>query len=766
MFRIFSFLWICILSFTSLSHCKPADLENTCDARTQSYLLASIIRFATGDRSFSCLPGFTFLDQWGVYGDGINPAKVSAIEAYNGHILVGGDFTMVGASVGSVAMVDAQTGSVVANRFCPHLKVKGVSYIAISDGSGGFYIGGYLTYVQGKPRSQVAHILPGCELDPYFVPEVDPSRYITSMALLGENLYVGGTFTGWGTGMQSNIASINRYTAKLNTEFVTDIFDNSIYDIVTDGSSLYVGGHFQAIGASPKYGIAKLSPVTGAVDSTFTGQVPAGGSVNDLHLGNDATGTPVLYAVGTFSGVRTNATAFYLNGIQTAFAPNPNLTVETVYQYENTVYLGGEFTTINGGTAANYLVGVNNNTGILTNNDFVINNYVRTVNIIGNKMYVLGNFTEAKGQKRNYAAGYDLPSQSLNVWDPSFNEPIPNPGGAIVSAGSAVLIASNNFSINTKPRNHFVVFEEATGYPIDGTPNFNLPISALHVKDNHLFVGGRFENINGIPRTALAILDLPTYQLNPTNLSVSGSVPEIRTITSNNNQIFFGGFDMINVSGQTRNALAAIDSNSLTLTSWNPNLGVGGSASTLFVVDDLIFVGGTFSTMNGVGGVNNYRAVDTENGTMRSIPSATNYPSDGVYAQTYYDGKIYLGGIFTTIGSFGTFNYIASYDKGNQTYITPNTIYSDGNVSSLTASPEGKIVAAGSNSGLNGSTTNLYLSAFDAKTNTVIDWSPIPDNTANVSLYRNGKWYIGGDFIYAFNKPNGSLFISDLTEKN
>ncbi|TGK78115.1 hypothetical protein EHQ31_06995 [Leptospira montravelensis] len=758
----FFFLFISILTFINLFQCKPADLDNACDVKSKAFLLGTIIRYVTGDHSPSCLPSFAFSEEWGVYG---TSAKVNAITSFQGQTIVGGNFTMVGRATGSAAIVSADTGANIPHRSCPYLKVNGASYAVISDGSGGFYIGGSFTHVQGLPRNQVAHILSGCQLDENFIPDSGSARVVTTLALLGNNLYVGGQFTGWGSNNQVNIVSLRRDTGQLNSDFNAGTFDADVLAIVTDGSSLFIGGNFQIIAGSTRNGVAKLSPNTGAVDTGFIGQVQAGGNVNDLHLGTDASGNPVLYAVGFFSGVKPNAKSFYLNGVETSWAPSPNSTVTSVYQYENIVYLGGEFTTVKSITPANYLVGVDNNTGNVIQNSFEINSNVSSLTVIKNKLYVLGQFTGAKGQTRNYAAGYDLPDQNLNEWNPSFDNPISYPIGEIASDNTNLLVVSERPTINTKLRNNFAAFDEATGYPAENTPYFDYSIKAFHIKDNHLFVGGSFEKINGISRIAFAILDLPSYQLNSTNIGVSPAGTDIRTITSNENQIFFSGYGMTTVGGQTRNALAAIDSNSFGLTSWNPNLGIGGSASTLLVLKDLVFVGGIFSSLNGDNTVANYRAVDANTGVMRSIPSSANYPSNGVNGQTYFDSKIYLGGIFTSIGSFGTFDHIAVYDTQTQSYITPNNIYADAMVSSLTASEEGKIVVTGSFNGINGKTTSKYIGAFDAKTNTVLDWNPNPSDVGNVSYYKNGKWFIGGDFINAFNKPYGAFFISDLNEK-
>ncbi|TGK79100.1 hypothetical protein EHQ24_16265 [Leptospira noumeaensis] len=759
MFRSFSLSCIYVVSFATFTLCKPAELENTCDVRSKSYLLASVIRYATGDRSPSCLPAFSFFDEWGVYG---STAKIDSIVSYNNQIIVGGNFSSIGFPTGSAAFVDAQTGAVVPNRFCPFLKVKGITYVAISDGSGGFYIGGDFTHVQGTARSQVARILPGCQLDSNFIPDTSTSRIVTALAILGDQLYVGGQFVNWGTGSQVNIVSLNRESGKLNTNFYTGTIDADVLDIVTDGSSLFIGGNFQNIAAGVRYGVAKISPNTGVVDTSFTGQVQAGGTVNDLHLGTDTSGNPVLYAVGFFSGAKPNAKSFYLNGVETSWAPSTNFTVNSVSQYENTIYLGGEFTTVKTVTPANYLVGVDNNTGNVIQNNFGISGNVTSATVIGNKLYALGEFAEAKGQTRNFAAGYDLPNHNLNDWNPSFLDSIFTPVGSVVAAGSTVMVVSNNQAVNLKPYKHFVVIDDSTGSPIGGTPNFDFPIKSLHIKNNHLFVGGSFEHVNGIPRIALAILDLPTYQLNQANLNILPAGSETRTITSNDTQIFFGGAGMSSVNGQTRNALASINAENFSLTNWFPNL--GGSATSLLVLNDAVYIGGIYISLNGDNSIANYRAVDTNTGLVLPLPSTSDYPNSDVAAQTYFDGKIYLGGIFSMIGA-STFNNFAMYDTNTKSYISPNPIYANGHVYSITPSPDGKIVVAGSFTGLNGSTTNNYLSAFDSKTNTVLPWFPNMDNTGFKSIYLNGKWYIGGEFKNAFNKPYGGFFTSDLTEK-
>ncbi|TGL55790.1 hypothetical protein EHQ59_03110 [Leptospira kemamanensis] len=752
-----------LLIFLSIAftQCKPADLENSCDVKSDSFLLASVVRFVTGDKSPSCLPAFPIFEDYGVYG-GASTTQVRSILAYRNHLLIGGDFTKVGLATGSVAILDKQTGKAVPNRFCPFLKVNGETYSAVSDGAGGFYIGGIFTHVQGFKRSQVAHILPGCQLDPNFNVTEDSTRTVYTLHLLGDNLYIGGNFASWGSNPQSNIASVNRYTGELNTGFYPGAMNNYVYSIVSFGNSLFIGGSFDTIGAL-RIGIAKLNATTGVVDTSFTAQLNPGGVAIDLNIGSDPQGSPVVYVVGSFSTPRNNAAAFYPDGTLTPWNPNPSDPVQAVQQYENTVYLGGSFTNVSGAPIANHLVGVDNDTGSAVKNDFDIDQPVTTLQLIGNQLYALGLFTTAKGFSRNFAASFDLPSGNLTDWNPSLLETVSNPGGAVIAYGNDVALAFNKYGVNLQPKKNFLVLDEASGAPIDGTPEFDYGIQAMHLKGDKLIVGGSFENVNGNPRRSLALLDLPHYQLNATNFGIVGLSAEVRTITSGNGQIFFGGAGLDSIQSQTRNGVASVTDDNFTITNWYPNLDTGGATSLLFL-DNAVYIAGIYSTLNSDNTVLNYRAVDSIAGTAISLPSISNYPNFEVKTQTLYEGKIYLGGIFTSISGIGTFNHIAIYDLATKSYINPNPVYANGFVQAFTPSPDGRILVAGSFTGLNGSTNSSNLAAFQANTYEVLNWAPNPDNSAYTSLYHNGRWYVGGEFIHAFNKPNGGIFSTDLSE--
>ncbi|MCW7503070.1 Kelch repeat-containing protein [Leptospira paudalimensis] len=755
-----------VLFYVVLFQCKPPELSNACDGKSNGYALGSLIRFVTGDRSPSCLPSFDFQDLWGVFQAPSGDVGVNAMASYKDQIIIGGNFQLMGPSTGSAAFLQTSNGKVVPNRYCRYLKIVGTTLIAIPDGGGGFYIGGEFYAVQGEARYAVAHILPGCQVDRVFkVPrDITDSRLIYSLSLNGEHLYVGGDFTSWGDTSQKYLVRLNRYTGDIDTSFSVQNIDSTVFDLDTIFNSLYVCGGFSQIGGITKRGIAKVSFANGAVDTSFNPSITTG-SCLDLHFGTDSQGSPNLFIVGDFTAPSRNyALSVTPDGTLTNWNPNPNAQVNSVQQYQNKIYLGGGFTTINGGTVASYMAAVNQDTGTIITNNYALNAYVASLQVIENTLYISGQFTTVKGIPRISMASLDLTNESVTPFDPNFEGVISNPGSTFLSAGNGIIfVTSDRSTVNVVPRNHFAVIDEYTGAPIEGTPNFDYPIKSMNVNGNRLFVGGTFTNIGGQSRTSFAILDLPHYQVSSTNIVLSGS-PEIRTITSDESKVYAGGISLGTVNGQTRNGVFALNLSDLSLSTWNPDLGGGSSGESILVVNDLVFIGGSFTQINGVGGYQNLQAVDKLNGTRLDIPSSSTLPGGLVYSLTYANSKIYIGGFFSSVTGVGTVNNAAVYDLSTKTYLQPNPVSAENMVNSVKAYPDGNVFYGGSFANINGDTKFNTFGVYQSSTNSMYQWNAGITNVVYTSMFKNGRYYLGGIFSVALRELNGGLVRTTLTE--
>ena len=114
----------------------------------------------------------------------VNAVAVSGTTAY-----VGGDFRYVGPETGGFVALDGSTGNAAGHWPV----VTGYVKSAISDGSGGWFLAGGFTSVGGLPRTNLAHVLADGSVDTQFTASVN--RAANALALSGETLYVGGTFT-------------------------------------------------------------------------------------------------------------------------------------------------------------------------------------------------------------------------------------------------------------------------------------------------------------------------------------------------------------------------------------------------------------------------------------------------------------------------------------------------------------------------------------------------------------------------------------------
>src|SRR5262245_12296940 len=100
---------------------------------------------------------------FGVLGNG----AVSAIVPHGGVTYIGGNFDELAALTGAFARLDAVT----AKRIAPLAETQGGEVrTSVSDGNGGFYIGGTFIIVGGKTRSKIAHILANGSVDANFNP--------------------------------------------------------------------------------------------------------------------------------------------------------------------------------------------------------------------------------------------------------------------------------------------------------------------------------------------------------------------------------------------------------------------------------------------------------------------------------------------------------------------------------------------------------------------------------------------------------------------
>jgi hypothetical protein len=707
----------------------------------------------------------------------VTDGPVFAVARTADRLYLGGSFSQVGPRTGPWAAVSASSGS-----FDPAMPEVsgggGVVSAIVSDGSGGFFIGGDFTHVGGIARQDLAHIRADKSVDPGWAPSVNNGG-VAALAVSGSTVYIGGGFTAInGSLARNNAAAVDASTGAA-TAWNPDL-NNPVLALAVSGSTVYLGGTFG--GATAINGSVTRNSVA-AVDASTGTATAWNPNVNNWVFALAVSGSTV-YLGGDFFGssavngsvTRNFAAAVDAStGTATAWDPNASSGVRTLAVSGSTVYLGGLFNganAINGSLTRNYAAAVDASTGTATGWDPNVNNVVRALAVSGPTVYLGGDFSGANAINgslpRNHAAAVDASTGTATPWDPNANSIV----SAFAVSGPTVYVGGSFSSLDGQRRNNVAALNAADGTLTAWDPNANGAVDTLAVSGSTVYLGGLFSGANAINgslmRNHAAAVDASTgtataWNPNANNavlaLGVSGSTVYLGGL--------FSGANAINGS-LTRNHAAAVDASTGTATAWDPN--VNRSVLALAVSGSTVYLGGDFNSDNAINGSvkrNFAAAVDASTGTGTGWdPNANN----SVLALAVSGSTVYLGGYFVSdaaINGSVKRNYAAAVDAstGTATAWNPNA---NNAVRALAVS--GSTVYLGGNfsgtNAINGSLTRNYAAAVDASTGTATPWDPNADHTVSaLTVDGAGNLLMGGAFntldlgaqqgVASFSEPAG-----------
>lgn len=293
---------------------------------------------------------------------------VSTLAIAGNSLLVGGVFTTAGGSTRNrIAAFDLTTGALTAwdpnaNATVNAIAVKGTA----------IYVAGNFTNIGGSLRNRLALFsVDSSACDPAWDPNSSTAT-VTALAVSGNTVYAGGSFTGGTIGgiSRNYLAAINATGAGSGVgTWCTTSPLLPTNTMVATATRLYIGGQYGpgACGIS-FYNFGAVDTVTAA----SVGFASGAGTGSNNPVNALAVSATRLYVGGAFTGggsfvsaLRNYAGATDLNGALTSWDPNLDAAVNAIAHVGSSVFLGGTFTTVNGGTAANRLVLVDATTGIV-----------------------------------------------------------------------------------------------------------------------------------------------------------------------------------------------------------------------------------------------------------------------------------------------------------------------------------------------------------------------------------------------------------------
>ncbi|MEK7263064.1 MAG: choice-of-anchor D domain-containing protein [Bacteroidota bacterium] len=653
----------------------------------------------------------------------ITNGSVYTMQQSGSKIYLGGTFTYVGLLTGSAAVIDT------ANSYgdVGYPNVNGAINAAISDGSGGWYIGGDFTNVGGTARSRLAHINSDKTLDANWNPGANNT--INTLLMYNGIIYIGGFFTNVAGASRNYIAAVDAVNGSIDGW--NPNADNVITAMIIEGATIYAGGLFTNMNGTPRNHLAAIDATTGSIDGAFDPDLNESVYAMQYNGGSIFIGGSFTTVAGTTRNrlASVNATT----GALDAWNPNANGVVFSLAIKGSKIYCGGDFDSV-ASTKRNHLAAINISSGAL---DALwnpnANNSVYSLAASGGKLYVGGDFGAIGGGTRNYVAALNFANGALESWSSGANNSV----YVVAASGSKIFLGGIFTSGGGGSRNRLAAFDASTGIVDDWNPNANNLVQILLISGSKVFIGGAFTSVNGTTRNRLASVDITSGAVDASfNPNTNNWV---RTMALSGTKLYIGG-NFTSIGTTSRNYLAAVSTtNGSVDASWNPN--ANNIVRTMLVSGNKIYFGGDFTTIGAT--TRNYLAA--VNNSTGAVDGSWNPNANAkVYSIILNNSKIYAAGAFTTINAT-TRNYIAKIETSLGTpdaSFNPNAdtiayaVYAKGN----------KIYAGGEFSTVGGATRN-NAAALDS-TNGTADplWNPSPQTSVNAFLVANNITYIGGTF--------------------
>jgi N-acetylneuraminic acid mutarotase len=590
---------------------------------------------------------------------------------------------------------------------------------------------------------------------------------VYAVAVMGDDLYVGGAFTQTVDGTVINLGNIARYDTASETWHALPKkgLNNTVRALAAVGGDLYVGGQFTASGdgtVSDLGRIARYDTAGGAwhtlprqgLSSWVTALAVVG---DDLYVGGLFTQSGDVTPLDLKRIARYDTTGGTWHAL-----PNDGLNnyANALAVVGDDLYVGGAFTA-SGDTA---LTGLNRIArydtaggawGALPNDG--LNGTVYALTAMGDDLYVGGNFAQtvdATVTGLGNVARYDTAG---GTWHALPNEGLDGVVRALAVVGDDLYVGgvfTETGVVGLTNLNHIVRYDTAalTWNPLLNQ-GLDSTVFALAVVGDDLYAGGDFTqsgdgtvvDLGSVARYDIAVLTWRALN----NEGLNGAVLALAAV---GDDLYVGGaFGEIGDGSVT--GLGNIARYDTTTATWSrlPNLGLNGNVRVLAVVGDDLYVGGSFAqtgdgTLTNLGNIVRY---DITGETWHKL--SNDGLRDGVTALAVVGDDLYVGGYFdeTRDGTVLDLGFIARYDTaGSGTWHALNNEGLNGTVLALAA--VGSDLYVGGYFTATGDGTVLDLNRIARYDITGGAWHALPkqglDNAVRALAVAGSDMYVGGEF--------------------
>jgi hypothetical protein len=392
---------------------------------------------------------------------------VNALAVDGGTLYVGGYFQSAGGVRRErLAAFDAHGA---LRPWSPHANAE---VCALAASGGKVLAGGSFTSVGAAVRNHAASLDASGRLTAWD-PDVQNTltcgsgacTYVTGIAFVDGLVHLAGQFTSVGGSRIANLVALD--AAGHVVAGRTPSADGAVWGLAALGGRLFVSGEFTHLGGLPRAGLAAFDPTPAASVLDFApALVGSTSSYGPATISRIVASPTALYVGGQFDEIagaaRRNAAAFDASGALLPWDPSAADTADTrsgvtaIAPHGATVYLAGEFTTL-------------------------------------------------RGERRRGLAEVDAATGAPTAWDPARGDAWFN-AWALLPLDGAVYVGGTFVTLGGVPRGHLGAVDAATGAVRAWDPRPNGNVFTLGANGGRILVGGVFDSVGGVPLQGFAAL--------------------------------------------------------------------------------------------------------------------------------------------------------------------------------------------------------------------------------------------------------------------
>lgn len=289
--------------------------------------------------------------------------------------------------------------------------------------------------------------------------------------------------------------------------------------------TLYIAGNFDYVG---RYTGSAAAFDTGSGEHWKISTWPRINGVVDKIVPDGANGV-IIVGMFTRAGdsARQNVVRIDSSGNVTALKANANNSVKTALVHNGILYIGGNFTTING-TARNRVAALNLSTGALTSWNPNVNGVVAGILTNGTDIFIGGAFSTAGGASRANLASVNMTTGAAT----SLNVAVSGSIYTMAMSGDVLYIAGYITTVGGQSRGHIAAVNVATNSVTSWNPNIanqtmNYPLAEVRdmvLHGGRLYVVGRFDKIGNLFKGGSGAIDTATGIATNWGAGVSGLI--------------------------------------------------------------------------------------------------------------------------------------------------------------------------------------------------------------------------------------------------